>query len=38
MMVPAVLVRLLLPIALVVSMYLFMRGHNQPGGGLSPAW
>ncbi|TDF77862.1 monovalent cation/H+ antiporter subunit A [Pseudomonas sp. H9] len=33
MMVPAVLVRLLLPIALVVSMYLFMRGHNQPGGG-----
>jgi multicomponent K+:H+ antiporter subunit A len=33
MMVPAVLVRLLLPIALVVSVYLFMRGHNQPGGG-----
>ncbi|MNS15734.1 Na(+)/H(+) antiporter subunit A [compost metagenome] len=33
MMVPAVLVRLLLPIALVVSCYLFMRGHNQPGGG-----
>ena len=33
MMVPAVLVRLLLPIALVVSMYLFMRGHNEPGGG-----
>ena len=33
MMVPAVLVRLLLPIALVVSFYLFMRGHNQPGGG-----
>jgi multicomponent K+:H+ antiporter subunit A len=33
MMVPAVLVRLLLPIALMVSMYLFMRGHNQPGGG-----
>ncbi len=33
MMVPAVLVRLLLPVALVVSMYLFMRGHNQPGGG-----
>ena len=32
-MVPAVLVRLLLPIALVVSFYLFMRGHNQPGGG-----
>lgn len=33
MMVPAALVRLLLPIALIVSMYLFMRGHNQPGGG-----
>ncbi|MDQ3204678.1 MAG: monovalent cation/H+ antiporter subunit A, partial [Pseudomonadota bacterium] len=33
MMVPAVLVRLLLPIAFVVSAYLFMRGHNQPGGG-----
>ncbi|WPP01797.1 monovalent cation/H+ antiporter subunit A [Pseudomonas sp. HR96] len=33
MMVPAVLVRLLLPVALVISMYLFMRGHNQPGGG-----
>ena len=33
MMVPAVLVRLLPPIALVVSFYLFMRGHNQPGGG-----
>ncbi|NUT82004.1 monovalent cation/H+ antiporter subunit A [Pseudomonas brassicacearum] len=33
MMVPSVLVRLLLPIALVVSFYLFMRGHNQPGGG-----
>ncbi|MFK0089904.1 monovalent cation/H+ antiporter subunit A [Pseudomonas sp. NPDC090755] len=33
MMVPAALVRLLLPIAMVVSMYLFMRGHNQPGGG-----
>ncbi|MCD5979755.1 monovalent cation/H+ antiporter subunit A [Pseudomonas quasicaspiana] len=33
MMVPAVLVRLLLPIAVLISMYLFMRGHNQPGGG-----
>ncbi|HYE38640.1 MAG TPA: monovalent cation/H+ antiporter subunit A, partial [Ramlibacter sp.] len=31
--VPAVLVRLLLPVALVVALYLFMRGHNQPGGG-----
>lgn len=33
LMVPAVLVRLLLPMAAVVSMYLFMRGHNEPGGG-----
>ncbi len=31
--VPAVLVRLLLPVALVVALYLFMRGHNLPGGG-----
>lgn len=31
--VPAVLVRLLLPVALVVALYLFLRGHNQPGGG-----
>ncbi|HEY0202373.1 MAG TPA: hydrogen gas-evolving membrane-bound hydrogenase subunit E, partial [Burkholderiaceae bacterium] len=33
LMVPAVLVRLLLPIAAVVAVYLFMRGHNEPGGG-----
>jgi multicomponent K+:H+ antiporter subunit A len=33
LMVPAVLVRLLLPFAAIVSMYLFMRGHNEPGGG-----
>lgn len=33
MMVPAVLVRLLLPVAAVVAMYFFMRGHNLPGGG-----
>ncbi len=33
MMVPAVLVRLLLPIAVVIAAYLFMRGHNEPGGG-----
>ena len=32
-MVPAVLVRLLLPFAAVVSAYIFMRGHNEPGGG-----
>src|SRR5690606_8337119 len=25
--------RLMLPLAAVVSMYLFMRGHNLPGGG-----
>ncbi len=31
--VPAVLVRLLLPFATVVAVYLFMRGHNEPGGG-----
>lgn len=33
MLVPAVLVRLLLPVAAVIAMHLFMRGHNQPGGG-----
>ncbi|MBF6630970.1 MAG: monovalent cation/H+ antiporter subunit A [Comamonas sp.] len=33
LMVPAVLVRLLLPFATMVSFYLFMRGHNEPGGG-----
>lgn len=33
LMVPAVLVRLLLPFATMVSVYLFMRGHNEPGGG-----
>jgi multicomponent K+:H+ antiporter subunit A len=25
--------RVLLPLALVVALYIFMRGHNQPGGG-----
>jgi multicomponent K+:H+ antiporter subunit A len=25
--------RLLLPLAILVSFYLFLRGHNQPGGG-----
>jgi len=25
--------RLILPLALVVSLFLFMRGHNSPGGG-----
>jgi multicomponent K+:H+ antiporter subunit A len=33
LMVPAVLVRLLLPLSGLVSVYFFMRGHNQPGGG-----
>ena len=30
---PAVLARLVLPIAAVIAVYLFMRGHNEPGGG-----
>jgi multicomponent K+:H+ antiporter subunit A len=33
MLVPAVLVRLLLPVAWVVALHLFLRGHNEPGGG-----
>lgn len=33
MLVPAVLVRLLLPVAMVVACSLFLRGHNEPGGG-----
>ena len=33
LMVPAVLIRLLLPLACLVAIYLFMRGHHQPGGG-----
>ncbi|MCV2370518.1 monovalent cation/H+ antiporter subunit A [Roseateles oligotrophus] len=33
LLVPAVLLRLLLPVALVIAVHLFMRGHNQPGGG-----
>lgn len=28
-----VLSRVLLPLALMVSTYIFLRGHNQPGGG-----
>ncbi|MCL4697483.1 MAG: monovalent cation/H+ antiporter subunit A [Burkholderiaceae bacterium] len=31
--VPAVLVRLLLPVAGLFALHLFMRGHNEPGGG-----
>lgn len=30
---PAVLVRLLLPIAALISVYFLLRGHNLPGGG-----
>lgn len=33
LMVPAVLVRLLLPFATLVAVYIFLRGHNEPGGG-----
>ncbi|KQV78804.1 monovalent cation/H+ antiporter subunit A [Rhizobacter sp. Root1221] len=33
LLVPAVLARLLLPLSWVIAMYLFMRGHNEPGGG-----
>ena len=33
MAVPATLVRLLMPVAAVIAAYLFMRGHNEPGGG-----
>jgi multicomponent K+:H+ antiporter subunit A len=28
-----VLARVLLPLAMVVAVYLFLRGHNEPGGG-----
>jgi multicomponent K+:H+ antiporter subunit A len=31
--VPAVLAGLVLPLAVLVAAYLFMRGHNAPGGG-----
>ncbi len=33
MMLPAVLVRLLLPLATLVSLFFLLRGHNAPGGG-----
>jgi len=33
LMVPAVLVRLLLPLSVLVAVYFFIRGHNSPGGG-----
>ncbi|HKU40817.1 MAG TPA: monovalent cation/H+ antiporter subunit A [Polyangiales bacterium] len=31
--VPATIARLLVPVAVVVAMHFFLRGHNQPGGG-----
>jgi multicomponent K+:H+ antiporter subunit A len=31
--VPAVLVRLVLPLAILFAAYLFLRGHDEPGGG-----
>ncbi|TWI08205.1 monovalent cation/H+ antiporter subunit A [Aerolutibacter ruishenii] len=33
LLVPAVVSRLLLPVALVVAAHFFLRGHNEPGGG-----
>ena len=33
LMVPAVLVRLLMSVIVVAAIYLFLRGHNAPGGG-----
>jgi len=33
MKIPAVLVRLLLPMAGLISLYFLLRGHNAPGGG-----
>jgi multicomponent K+:H+ antiporter subunit A len=33
LLVPATLTRALLPIACLVAVYLFLRGHNLPGGG-----
>ena len=33
LLVPGVIARLLLPVALVVATHFFLRGHNEPGGG-----
>lgn len=33
MRIPAVLVRLLLPVSTLISLYFLLRGHNLPGGG-----
>lgn len=32
-----VITRVLLPLSLVVALYIFLRGHNQPGGGFVAA-
>jgi multicomponent K+:H+ antiporter subunit A len=31
--IPNVIARLLFPLAIAVSLYMFIRGHNEPGGG-----
>lgn len=33
LLVPSVIARLLLPVALLVAAHFFLRGHNEPGGG-----
>jgi multicomponent K+:H+ antiporter subunit A len=33
MMVPGIIARLLLPVSFVVAAHIFLRGHNEPGGG-----
>lgn len=33
MMVPSLIARLLLPVAVVVAVHILLRGHNEPGGG-----
>lgn len=33
LMVPGVYLKVLMPVIIVVGLYLFMRGHNLPGGG-----
>jgi multicomponent K+:H+ antiporter subunit A len=35
--VPAAFARLLLPVSGLIALYLFLRGHNQPGGGFVAA-
>ncbi|CAD5107135.1 monovalent cation/H+ antiporter subunit A [Zestomonas carbonaria] len=33
LMIPAVFVRALMPVLMLIAIYLFLRGHNAPGGG-----